>query len=74
MKTTQCLTTQGIFRVLCESNNVLNTRDTLESPGIHDFCLEDIYILGRENKKQNKNTTQGLITVLKETWKNYGMG
>lgn len=47
----------------------------MKSPGTHDFCLEDIYILGRENKKkQNKNTTQGLITVLKETWKNYGMG
>ena len=48
----------------------------MESPGTHDFCLEHIYILGRENKKkkQNKNTTQGLITVLKKNWKNYGMG
>lgn len=68
MKTAQSLTIQGIFRVLCESNIVLNTRDTMEFSGRCDFCLHDVYILGRENKKNKiKKTIRGLITVLKET-------
>lgn len=60
MKTAQSLTIQGIFRVLCESNIVLNTRDTMEFSGRCDFCLHDVYILGRENKKkQNQKNYTG---------------